>query len=212
MSQDIRRFSPRDETTDIVEEIRENGVVIIENLHEPAIMDLLRTKVEAELDGKQPGGGDPFGNKKRSMGALLARGREFSDHLLGCERTLELTDAILLPAVPMAAGAQRMSHDELTSTNPYEAFSNPVDPLVGPNCHHYRINATVAMQVCRGGSNQTLHRDEWRYLPFHAPRPRNTRVDAVQHGRRYGFYERERRDPIHPGKQSLAQGPQTRGT
>ena len=45
-------------------------------------------------------------------------------------------------------------------------FLEPIDPKVGPNCHHYHINASVVMQVCPGGENQMLHRYEWRYRPY----------------------------------------------
>jgi hypothetical protein len=166
MAQEIRRFSRDDDTADIVKEVRLNGVAIIENQFEPEVMDLLRGKLEADLDAEEPGGGAGFGNKKRSVGALFARGREFSEHLLESERGLQIADAILLPAVPMAAGSQRIPLNSLSAGDRGEFYSRPPDPLVGPNCHHYRINATVAMQVCRGGTNQPLHRDEYRYLPF----------------------------------------------
>ena len=166
MAQKIRRFGRHDETADIVEEIRLNGVAIIENQFESEVMDLLAGKLKAELEAETLGGGAVFGNKKRSVGALFARGREFSEHLLESERGLQIADAVLLPTVPMATGSQRISLDSLFAADPEGLYLHPADPLVGPNCHHYRINATVAMQVCRGGTNQPLHRDEYRYLPF----------------------------------------------
>lgn len=163
MSASIERFKPDDSTESIVEAIRENGVAMIENLFEPDMMDLLHSKVESELNKVELGGGLGVGHK-RALAGLFARGREFSDVLLLNERVLELEDAILLPQCPMASSAP-----ERPPMDPYllnRAKLRPADPLVGPNCHHYRVNASVAMQVPKGGDNQTLHRDQWRYLPF----------------------------------------------
>ena len=80
---------------------------------------------------------------------------------------LELQDAILLPEKPMASSAPKSEVDDsITALFAREGFYRGPDPLVGPNCHHYRLNASVAMEVCRGGDNQGLHRDQWRYLPY----------------------------------------------
>lgn len=162
MTQAIRKFRPEDPVADISTEISASGVAIIENLFPAHAIDSLTTNLAADLEAQEPGGGQLFGNRKRSVGGLLGRGPEFSEHLLGNERVLELADAILLPECPVAANS--------TAPKPPGFFDVP-DPAIGPNCHHYRINATVAMQVCRGGHNQELHRDEWRYLPYMRPDP-----------------------------------------
>ncbi len=157
----IQRFRTSDNMADVVAEIRTNGVAVLENLFKPEAMDQLMAKLTPELDKQEPAGGQFFGNRKRSVTALFARGAAFSEHLLLNECILEVMDGILLPEHPMASSAP--ARDPV----PFEAyFQRQIDPKVGPNCHHYRLNASVAMQVCKGGSNQVLHQDESRYLPY----------------------------------------------
>ena len=145
---------------------------MVEHLFAPEVADLLVARVEPALDEQEPGGGAFFGRRRRSIGALFARGQEFSEHLLLNERVLEVLDAILLPECPMAASTSRRTREKPKEKIPVgpdgmpAGFHEAPDPLVGPNCHHYRINASVAMQVCGGGGNQYLHRDQWRYQPF----------------------------------------------
>ena len=67
----IRRFRRDDNMADAVAEIRENGLVIIENLLAPEIMDTLTAKVAGELEEQEPGGGEFFGHRKRSVTALI---------------------------------------------------------------------------------------------------------------------------------------------
>ena len=172
MEPSIRRFRPEDPAAGIAAEIRENGLAMVEHLFAPEVADLLVARVEPALDEQEPGGGAFFGRRRRSIGALFARGQEFSEHLLLNERVLEVVDAILLPERPMAASTPRRTREKTKEKIPVgpdgmpAGFHEAPDPLVGPNCHHYRINATVAMQVCGGGGNQYLHRDQWRYQPF----------------------------------------------
>ena len=168
MAPSIRRFRPDDPAADIAAEIRDNGVAMVERLFAPEVADLLVAKVVPALAEQEPGGGDFFGHRRRSVGALFARGPEFAEHLLLDERVLEVVDAILLPEHPMAAATprSRRARPPLGADGLPVNFHQPPDPRVGPNCHHYRINATVAMQVVRGGANQHLHRDEWRYKPY----------------------------------------------
>ena len=168
MAPSIRRFRPADPPAAIAAEIRRNGLAMVENLLDPEAMDLLVTRVTPALEEQEPGGGDFFGHRRRSVGALFARGPEFTEHLLLNERVLEVVDLILLPERPMAASTPRRPKRRVPvgPDGLPEDFHDLPDPLIGPNCHHYRINATVAMQVCHGGGNQTLHRDEWRYKPY----------------------------------------------
>ena len=164
----IRRFQRDDLAAGIAAEIRANGVAVVERLFTPEVADLLVAKVTPALERQEPGGGDFFGHRRRSVGALFARGEEFAENLLQSERVLEVVDAILLPEHPMAAASRREKQErQATGTDGLPTnFHQRPDPLVGPNCHHYRINATVAMQVVQGGANQYLHRDEWRYKPY----------------------------------------------
>ena len=153
----IARFQKDDDLHTAVAEIRSNGVVIVENLFTPDAMDELLAIVSDELNSQDPGGGEFFGDSKRSVNGLFAHGSAFSEHLLLNEQLLQLADGVLLPEQTRAAASPEVTPPD---------FLAPIDPTVGPNCHHYHVNASVAMQVCTGGGNQMLHRDEWRYRPY----------------------------------------------
>lgn len=62
-----------------VADIRADGVVIIEDLFVPEVMDELLAAVSDELNAQDPGDGDFFGNSKRSVNALFAHGSAFSE-------------------------------------------------------------------------------------------------------------------------------------
>ena len=163
MASSIQHFTKRDKMHDAVAEIRRNGVVILENLFEPAVMELLTQRLSPFLENQKPGGGDFFGHRKRSVNGIFGKGKEFSQHLLLNEWLLEVADGILLPDVPMSS----LKRDQkVTQQGSMGEMLRDVDPSIGPNCHHYRINASVCMQVCEGGERQPLHRDEWRYRPY----------------------------------------------
>ena len=166
MSQTIKRFTRFDNMSGAVSEIRKNGVVIIENLFEPATMNRLFNRLSPYLDSQKPGGGEFFGHRKRSVNGIFGKGREFSEHLLLEEKLLEIADGILLPDIPMSTSAREKKQSEASSQNSMNDMMTPIDPASGPNCHHYKINASVCIQVCEGGDNQPLHRDEWRYRPY----------------------------------------------
>ena len=162
MARAIRSFHADDDTAGIVTEVMTNGVAIIKSLFDPSVMDLLLTRLEPDLNALEPGGGDFFGNSKRSVTSIFARGAEFSEHLLLNDKLLEIADQVLLPDYPMSTNTPPREHQALNEASMF----TKIDPKIGPNCHHYRLNATVAMQVCPGGDNQIMHRDEWRYLPY----------------------------------------------
>ena len=165
MSVSIQRFGLQDQASDIVNEIRENGVAIVEHLFPPEVMDRLLARLSDDFDAQSTT--EFMDGTKKTVGALFAHGREFSEHLLDNDPILAVVDRILLPATPMATSAEPLPESSLSSALRHHTAHGVIpDPLVGPNCHHYRINASVAMQVWKGGDNQRLHRDQWRYLPF----------------------------------------------
>ena len=127
-------------------------------------MDMLFNHLRPSLDSQKPGGGDFFGYRKRSVNGIFGRGREFSEHLLLEEVLLEIADGILLPDIPMSTSAREKKQNEASSQNSMNDMMRQIDPASGPNCHHYKINASVCMQVARAGT-MPLHRDEWRYRP-----------------------------------------------
>lgn len=166
MTNSIKKFGPDVPSAEVIREIRGNGVAIVEDVFPTAAINVLRHKAEIELDKIEAGGGELFGGAKRSISALFARGIEFSETLLLNERVLELMDGILLPERPMASSSTPMPTADMKAVMRTLTDPGYPDPFVGPNCHHYRVNASVAMQVCRGGENQLLHRDQFRYLPY----------------------------------------------
>jgi hypothetical protein len=166
MTARIPSFSRDDPAADIAEALRREGTAIVRNLLPPEAMDTLFARLEPELEAQEPGGGAFVGNRARAVGRLFARGRVFSEHLLLNPRLLEVADAILLPQCPMApsAPAPEPLPDDWADTYAYMVQAR--DPVRGPNCHHYRVNAAVAMQVCGGGALQPLHRETDIFRPF----------------------------------------------
>ncbi len=75
MAQAIKRFTRRDNMNETVSEIRKNGVVVIENLFEHDVMDMLFNHLRTSLDSQKPGGGDFFGDRKRSVNGICGRCR-----------------------------------------------------------------------------------------------------------------------------------------
>ena len=166
----IKRYQKDADLKQAIADIRQDGVVIIEDLFAPSVMDQLMAAVNDELNAQNPGGGEFFGDCKRSVNGLFAKGAAFSEHLLLNEQLLQLADGILLPEQTRAAASP--------SVTPPELFA-AIDPTVGPNCHHYHVNASVAMQVCPGGSPQMLHRDEWRYRPYMTRDPKGPELSLA---------------------------------
>ena len=82
MTQEIKRSTRLDNTSEAVSEIRKNGVIVIENLFEPDVMNMFFNHLRPSLDSKKPGAGDFFEYRKRSNNGIFGRGREFNEHLL----------------------------------------------------------------------------------------------------------------------------------
>ena len=56
MTQEIKRFTRLDNTSKAVSEIRKNGVIVIENLFEPDVMNMFFNHLRPSLDSQKPGG------------------------------------------------------------------------------------------------------------------------------------------------------------
>ena len=171
MSASIASFSRDDKAADVAVALRRDGAAIVRELVAPEVMDALTGKFAPELEKQQPGGGPFFGNRKKSIGRLFARGSEFSEQLLLNPLMLEVTDAILLPQYPMAPSAAALAKppEPLHSDNSKDVYAQLLrsrDPVLGPNCHHYRVNVGAALQVWGGGTAQPLHREMDIYRPF----------------------------------------------
>jgi hypothetical protein len=174
MGATIPSFSRDDEAAEIAAALRRDGAAIVRELVAADVMGALTEKVAPALEKQTPGGGSFMGRRKKSLGRLFARGREFSEHLLLNRLVLEVADAILLPEFPMepsAAAAARPPGQESDPDNIYGITFLRRDPVLGPNCHHYRVNVGGVLQVWRGGTHQPLHREMDIYRPFleHSP-------------------------------------------
>ncbi len=56
MTQEIKRSTRLDNTSVAVSETRKNGVIVIENLFEPDVMNMLFNHLRPSLDSQKPGG------------------------------------------------------------------------------------------------------------------------------------------------------------
>ena len=107
----------------------------------------------------------------RMANSPFARGPEFSEHLLLNPLLLDITDAILLPKVPMGPSAAAKARKSTGEADPFNVDRTQVtfpvrDPILGPNCHHYRMCGGGIIQVCGGGGDQPLHREMDIYQPY----------------------------------------------
>ena len=167
MTISIASFDRDAKAIDVAEALRRDGAAIVRELVAPDVMDSLTSKLATELDAQEPGGGSFFGHRMKILTRLFARGPEFAEHLMLNQRVLEVTDAILRPQFPMAAPSQEKPIATAdASDTPLEQLFGSRDPVLGPHCHHYRVNVGVALQVCGGGKNQPLHREMDIYRPF----------------------------------------------
>ena len=105
MTQEIKRSTRLDNMSEAVSEIRKNGVIVIENLFEPDLMDMLFNHLRPSLDSQKPGA-EIFWVSQALSQRHIWQGREFSEHLLLEEVLLEIADGILLPDIPMSTSAR----------------------------------------------------------------------------------------------------------
>jgi len=166
----LQSFKKHSPIGDIVDALWSDGAVIVQNLVAPDTMSRLTAQLEPVLASEDPGGGEFFGYRKKSVGRLFARGREFSEHLLMNERVLEIADATLLPEFPMAVTAPKQKRAQTVDNAEWATYKKEreISPSshIGPNCHHYRVNVSGALQVWPGGVNQPLHREMGNYRPY----------------------------------------------
>ena len=158
-------------SSDIVAALRRDGEAIVRDVVTPEVMDSLSEKFNWELEEQEPGGGAFYGGKMRTASRTFARGPEFSEHLLLNPQLLDITDAILLRKVPMGPSAAAKARKSTGKADMYNVNRTQVtfpvrDPILGPNCHHYRMCGSLIIQVCGGGGEQPLHREMDIYQPY----------------------------------------------
>ena len=175
MTRTLETFRPT-EAGEIAAALRRDGGAVIRELVAPEVADAIAEALVPPLRAQEPGGESFFGAPTRGLGDLFVHVPEVAERLLLNETFLEVADAVLLPQAPMAASAAQARPSVTWEEGLDEAFSDylemkPRDPVLGPNCHHYRLNISGARQVCPGATNQFLHREMDTFRPFleHAP-------------------------------------------
>ena len=171
MSPALANFQATDDVDEIAGALRRDGAAVVRELVAPDIADAIAERIVPTLRAQEAGGESFFGAPTRGMGDLFVHAPEIADRLLLNETFLEVADAILLPQAPMAASAARSRPSATWEEGLDAAFEEylemkPRDPVLGPNCHHYRLNISGARQVCRGEAHQFLHREMDTFRPF----------------------------------------------
>ena len=166
MSASVPVFGRDSKVADIAATLHTEGVAIVQGVIAPGIMDALTGMVETDLAQLEPGGGSFSGGRTKGLSGLLARGRGFSEHLLLNPCLLDVADDILLPSRRMGPSTPATAQQRTDFADSYAEWIRPRDPVLGPNCHHYRVNATAVSQVWGGGTAQVLHRETDIYGPF----------------------------------------------
>jgi hypothetical protein len=169
MSAEIPSFHRDDKPADMAAALRREGALIVREVLSPEAVDSLKRRLEPAFDRVKMDPESLMGSKK-SLDAPFTRGREFSEQLLLNPVLLDMADAILLPQAPMGPSKLTEGLPEATSSDSFEEIYDrlwqPRDPIRGPNCHHYRMNASAATQVYAGRSTQPLHREMDTFRPF----------------------------------------------
>lgn len=171
MSPSLATFRATDAPDDIADALRRDGAAVVRELVAPDIADAIAERIVPTLRAQEPGGESFFGAPTRGMGDIFLHAPDIAEHLLLNETFLEVADAILLPQAPMAASAAQSRPSATWEEGLDAAFEDylemkPRDPVLGPNCHHYRLNISGARQVCPGNAHQFLHREMDTFRPF----------------------------------------------
>lgn len=97
MSVSIESFPSNAQPSEVVAALARDGAAIVRQLLSPERMDRLVARLAAELDPLEPGGGEFFGHRKKSVFGLFGRGAEFSTELLLQPLVLAIADAVIGP-------------------------------------------------------------------------------------------------------------------
>ena len=171
MSAALATFHATDPADEISGALRRDGAAVVRELVAPNVADAIAERIVPTLRVQEPGGESFFGAPTRGIGDVFVHAPEIAEHLLLHETFLEVADAILLPQAPMAASAAQSRPSATWEEGLDAAFEDylemkPRDPVLGPNCHHYRLNISGARQVCPGEAHQFLHREMDTFRPF----------------------------------------------
>jgi hypothetical protein len=97
MAASIESFEATAKSSEIHRALERDGAAIVRRLLPAEKMERLVALLTPELDPLEPGGGEFFGHRKKSVFGLFGRGAEFSRDLLLQPLVLEVADAVLGP-------------------------------------------------------------------------------------------------------------------
>ena len=209
MTRTIATHTADDPVDDVIATLNRDGAAVILNLVAPEFMDSLVAGLDFDESTKV---GNEFigGQDNRSIGAVLHANPELCETLLLNERGLEVADRMLLPEQPMAASSMPSPKHKLqftTSDDGCEQLQSfATYPRNGPNCHHYRVGASVSLEARNGGAVQVLHREMAIYEPYmrHGPDSRELILNVMWADN--DFTAEKRRHAPGPGQLPLAGG------
>ena len=187
MTRTIATHTADEPVDDVVATLNRDGAAVILNLVEPEFMDSLVAGLDFDDHSKA---NNEFigGEDNRSIGAVLHANPELCETLLLNERVLEVADRMLLPEQPMAASSTPSPQHKLQFTTSEDGCeqlrSFATYPENGPNCHHYRVGASVSLEARTGGAVQVLHREMAIYEPYmrHGPDSRELILNVMWAG------------------------------
>jgi ectoine hydroxylase-related dioxygenase (phytanoyl-CoA dioxygenase family) len=154
MAEAIPRLRATDPTAEIVRALNETGVVLVDDMLEPGVLEPFNTEIDAFLEAADPNRKlvNPliegfFGPHTQHITGVAAKSRTFVDHLLCHPVLLGVCDEILLPS-----------------------------------CARYQLNIAHVLDRRAGSPLQLLHRDElvWVHLPNPHPEVQVASILALE--------------------------------
>lgn len=166
----INRFDAQSEAIEIADVLERQGGVMIESLVAPEVMDRISDEVERNVPAEDLRGSSAlWPDGTRTVGGLAGVSRTYAEELLTHPTILQIADAVLKPAQPMAPSTLEEKPLESISVNKLDDGSQQlvIAPTSAAYCHHYTAGACVMLEVAGGRSqHQILHRENSIYQPF----------------------------------------------
>lgn len=93
----IRRFRTSEKPATIASALREDGIVIVEELFAPELIEQLTDELAPHLTPQEPGGGVFFGKRVKRLAGLFQYGQAI-EAIVSAPLLIELVGAMLLPS------------------------------------------------------------------------------------------------------------------
>lgn len=170
MGNQINRFGAQSETAAMADVLERQGGIMIESLVAPEVMDRVNEEVARNVPAEDLQGNSalwPEGT--RTVGGLAGVSRTYAEELLTHPTILQIADAVLKPAQPMAPSTLEEKPLDSISVDNLDDGSQQlvIAPTSAAHCHHYTAGACVMLEVAGGrDQHQILHRENSIYQPF----------------------------------------------